>query len=687
MPISNEISQALRALTRDPDAEFREGQYEAIAALVNDRSRVLVVQRTGWGKSAVYFIATYLLRKQGAGPSLIVSPLLALMNNQIDAARNLGLRAYTINSENNLSVKELVALLNADEVDVLFISPERLANPEFTEKVIPIVGQRPSLIVIDEVHCISEWGHDFRPDYRRLGQVISLLPSGIPILGTTATANDSVIADIVTQLGERLSVIRGPLKRDGLALSVLDAPDRETRLIWLDKNLSNLPGVGIIYCLTQRDVDLVAKYLGEHGHKVARYRSGSEIDQEEKDESLRRFLSNEVKAVIATTALGMGYDKPDVGFVIHYQSPGSLVGYYQQVGRAGRSIDASIGIMMRGLEDKEINEFFNKGLFPKEEDVNQILTILENANGPVQATQIEKQVNLKRSVVDNTMKQLHVEGIVDRIGNRNFLRTLKKWKYPQDRIDREQALRRLETEELNEYFSTDQCRMRFIINRLNDPDSSLCGICDNCTGSQLTADFISLELQESKTYLQYQYLKIPPRKINWDRRRILLEEQLMEGMCLSKWRDGEFGDLVAQGKKDDHHFSDELVNAMIEMIERWDIPEQPKWITCVPSTRSGELVPDFTKRIAEQLNIPLNQIISKAKPTNQQKYMENSSFQGKNVSGAFQLDSPPAPGAVFLLDDLFDSRWTMTEVGRLLRQNGSGNVYPLALASSQSKDS
>ena len=289
MPISNEISQALRALTRDPDAEFREGQYEAIAALVNDRSRVLVVQRTGWGKSAVYFIATYLLRKQGAGPSLIVSPLLALMNNQIDAARNLGLRAYTINSANELSVKELVALLNADEVDVLFISPERLANPEFTEKVIPIVGQRPSLIVIDEVHCISEWGHDFRPDYRRLGQVISLLPSGIPILGTTATANDSVIADIVTQLGERLSVIRGPLKRDGLALSVLDAPDRETRLIWLDKNLSNLPGVGIIYCLTQRDVDLVAKYLGERGHKVARYRSGFEIDQEEKDESLRRF--------------------------------------------------------------------------------------------------------------------------------------------------------------------------------------------------------------------------------------------------------------------------------------------------------------------------------------------------------------------------------------------------------------
>ena len=351
----DEALEALRALTNNPDAVFREGQREAIDVLVKDKARVIVVQRTGWGKSALYFVATELLRKQGMGPSLIVSPLLALMNNQIDAARQMGLRAYTINSANDLKVAELVSLLNSDEVDVLLISPERLANPEFMNMVMPLVGRRPGLIVIDEVHCISDWGHDFRPDYRRIGQVIGRLPVGIPVLGTTATANDKVIADVSSQLGEGLPVFRGPLRREGLALSVLDLPERAARLVWIDKNLEKLPGTGIVYCLTQRDVDLVAAYLEHQGHRVARYRSGGDINQEEKDESLEKLLKNDVKAVVASTALGMGYDKPDVGFVIHYQSTDSLVGYYQQVGRAGRALESSIGIMMRGEEDKDIH--------------------------------------------------------------------------------------------------------------------------------------------------------------------------------------------------------------------------------------------------------------------------------------------------------------------------------------------
>ena len=410
----SEALDALRSLTKNPTAQFHQGQLEAIEILVKDKARVIVVQRTGWGKSAVYFLATHLLRKQGLGPSLIISPLLALMDNQVSAATSMGLNAYTINSTNQIT-EEVIPLLNNNTIDLLLISPERLANPEFSDKIMPLIGRRPGLIVIDEVHCISDWGHDFRPDYRRLGQVIKRLPLGIPVLGTTATANDKVIEDISVQLGDGLPVFRGPLKREGLSLSVLDLPDRAARLAWIDKNLSTFEGTGIIYCLTQRDVDLVSGFLQSRGHKAARYRSGSDIDQIEKNESLERLLSNDIKVVVATSALGMGYDKPDVSFVIHYQSTDSLVGYYQQVGRAGRALESSIGIMMRGSEDSDIHTFFMKGSFPKEETVDQILTAFSDADGPLSTIAILKKVNLRAGSIESTLKKLHVEGFVDRI--------------------------------------------------------------------------------------------------------------------------------------------------------------------------------------------------------------------------------------------------------------------------------
>ena len=683
----DESLEALRALTNNPDAIFREGQREAIDVIVKDKARVIVVQRTGWGKSALYFVATELLRKQGMGPSLIVSPLLALMNNQIDAARRMGLRAYTINSANDLKVAELVSLLNSDEVDVLLISPERLANPEFTNMVMPLVGRRPGLIVIDEVHCISDWGHDFRPDYRRLGQVIGRLPAGIPVLGTTATANDKVIADVSLQLGEGLPVFRGPLRREGLALSVLDLPDRASRLVWIDKNLERLPGTGIVYCLTQRDVDLVAGYLEHQGHQVARYRSGDDIDQEEKDESLERLLKNDVKAVVASTALGMGYDKPDVGFVIHYQSTDSLVGYYQQVGRAGRALESSIGIMMRGEEDKDIHNYFMRGSFPKPEIVDQILVAFENANGPLSTIAVEKLVNLRSGSIETALKQLHVEGIVDRVKAKTFARTLKKWVYPTERVEQTMASKRRGAEEVGEYFTTTQCRMRFIVNRLNDVDSTECGICDNCTGNMLNAEFSSAEVADAQIYLRHGYLKIEPRKRNWDNTNIIAAQQLMEGKSLSKWKDGGFGDLVVRGKQIDHQFADELVDAVAAMISDWSISERPTWITCIPSTKSGDLVPHFARRLAAKLGIPFHAVVTKVKSTAAQKGMENSAHQGSNVSGAFKIVGDLPLGPVFLVDDLVDSRWTFTEVGRILRQYGSGNVYPVALASTRSGDS
>ena len=398
-------------------------------------------------------------------------------------------------------------------------------------------------------------------------------------------------------------------------------------------------------------------------------------------------MSNDIKVVVATSALGMGYDKPDVSFVIHYQSTDSLVGYYQQVGRAGRALESSIGIMMRGIEDVDIHNFFMKGSFPKEEVVDEILTAFSATDGSLSTIAIEKKVNLRAGVIESTLKQLHVEGIVDRIRPKTFSRTLKKWTYPKSRVEQTMASKQRAVEEVAHYFATTECRMRFIINHLNDPEMSDCGICDNCTGKQWTVDFTVAEIAEVQEYLRHGYLKIEPRRRNWDNKNIPLDEQLMEGRCLSKWKDGGYGDLVMRGKQVDHQFSDDLVGAVITMISEWDMPERPTWITCVPSTKSGNLVPDVTIRIAKGLGIPFHQSVAKAKSTKSQKLMENSAHQGANVNGAFIIVDTPSPGPVFLVDDLIDSRWTMTEVGKILRQSGSGNVYPLALASTRSGDS
>ena len=327
-----------------------------------------------------------------------------------------------------------------------------------------------------------------------------------------------------------------------------------------------------------------------------------------------------------------------------------------------------------------------KGSFPKEEVVDEILTAFSATDGSLSTIAIEKKVNLRAGVIESTLKQLHVEGIVDRIRPKTFSRTLKKWTYPKSRVEQTMASKQRAVEEVAHYFATTECRMRFIINHLNDPEMSDCGICDNCTGKQWTVDFTVAEIAEVQEYLRHGYLKIEPRRRNWDNKNIPLDEQLMEGRCLSKWKDGGYGDLVMRGKQVDHQFSDDLVGAVITMISEWDMPERPTWITCVPSTKSGNLVPDVTIRIAKGLGIPFHQSVAKAKSTKSQKLMENSAHQGANVNGAFIIVDTPSPGPVFLVDDLIDSRWTMTEVGKILRQSGSGNVYPLALASTQSGD-
>ncbi|HEY1738808.1 MAG TPA: RecQ family ATP-dependent DNA helicase, partial [Acidimicrobiia bacterium] len=422
---------ALRAIVGD-EAEFRAGQLEAITALVADRRRVLCVQRTGWGKSAVYFVATKLLRDQGAGPTLLVSPLLALMRNQISQAARGGVRAVTINSDNKDDWQAIAERIAHDDVDILLISPERFANPTFRAEVLLQLIRTAGLFVIDEAHCISDWGHDFRPDYRRLARIIDELSPTVPVLCTTATANDRVVDDIVGQLGADLFVLRGPLEREALALDVVHLPSQAQRLAWLTEALDRLPGAGIIYTLTVRDCRLVAEWLQQHGVEAAAYFGGELSDAKQDIEA--RLQSNDLKAVVATSALGMGYDKADLAFVVHFQSPGSAIAYYQQVGRAGRGIDRAVGVLLAGTEDAQIQDWFINTAFPRRTDAEALMALLDASADPVGVTAIEQQVNLGRTRLTNMLKQLEVDGAIERVGAK-YRRTDEPWEYPTERVE------------------------------------------------------------------------------------------------------------------------------------------------------------------------------------------------------------------------------------------------------------
>jgi ATP-dependent DNA helicase RecQ len=690
-------TQALNLLRQslgDDTTAFRDGQWQAISALVQRRARLLVVQRTGWGKSLVYFLATKFLRDQGAGCTILISPLLSLMRNQIAAARRIGVRAETINSTNDADWPRIETGLLRDEIDVLLISPERLANDDFVDRSLRPIANRIGLFVVDEAHCISDWGHDFRPDYRRIVRILRALPRTIPVLATTATANDRVVGDIVEQLGPNLEVQRGPLTRASLSLQNITLRTQAERLAWLADILPKLVGSGIVYTLTVRDSVLVANWLRSQGIDAAPYYGGMETAQRETLEN--RLLNNQLKALVATVALGMGFDKPDLGFVIHYQRPASVVHYYQQVGRAGRAVENAYGILLNGEEDDEIADYFIRTAFPTPQDVDQLLTAMRSEDRPLTVAQIQRGVNLSKGKIDKILKFLLLESPAPiQKTAAGYVLNPVRWEMPVDRIDRITDLRRGEQERMKTYMGSRDCLMQFLAEELNDPDAGPCGKCANCSGQLLAEDYPEALAQAAVRFLDRQENPIQPRG-RWPagladpemRGSIALEEQVSEGRALTIWGDPGLGALVRRGKRQDHRFDDRLVDAAARLIGTgWRLHPAPVWIACVPSRRSPALVPDFARRLALRLGLPFVECIRKVRDTEPQKTRANSFQQAQNVVGAFAVDPANVkPEAVLLVDDMVDSRWTFTVVAALLRRAGSGPVYPFALADSSSGD-
>ena len=576
------------ARARRAERVFREHQLEAIADLVEDRARVLCVQRTGWGKSAVYFIATALLRERGAGPALIVSPLLALMRNQIAAAQRLGIRAHTVNSTNRDAWDEISALLDADAVDLLLISPERLNNPQFRARMLPVFAERVGLLVVDEAHCISDWGHDFRPDYRRIADMLERLPDGVGVLCTTATANDRVVADVEEQLrtghsGAPLVAYRGPLGRTSLRFEVVELPGQADRLAWLATYLDAMPGSGIVYTLTKRDAEQVAQWLTAHGVAAEAYTG--EIETERRIAVEDRLLANDLKCVVATSALGMGYDKPDLGFVVHYQAPGSVIAYYQQVGRAGRAIERAEVVLLRGAEDRRIQDFFIEQAFPRRELVDRVLGHLDEVGSEGASTpELTAMVNLGRGRIDAMLKVLDVEGAVSRDGSRWVRETGSDWAYDAERYEHITALRRREQATMATFGADGRCLMRALQEELDDPDPQDCGRCSVCTAPRYDGPLDPRLVREAIDHLRSQPLTLETKKMAPDpegrMRKIPAELVVEEGRALARLGDGGWAPVVRAGLREGR-FADELLDAVDALVRAWNPPV--RFITVVPS--------------------------------------------------------------------------------------------------------
>ena len=705
------------------------------------------------------------------GPTLLVSPLLSLMRNQIAAAERMGVIAETINSDNQQRWREVEDAIGRDAVDILLISPERLANERFREEVLARIAAKVALLVIDEAHCISDWGHDFRPHYRLIQRIIQVLPPNLRLLATTATANNRVMADLRDILGQDVQISRGDLARPSLALQTIRLPGQAERLAWLAEQLPTLPGSGIVYTLTVRDAEMVARWLKSQGINVEAYtsntgdrrpeleqalldnrvkalvattalgmgfdkpdlafvihyhapgsvvayyqqvgRAGRALDEaygillirdaemvarwlksqginveaytsntgDRRPELEQALLDNRVKALVATTALGMGFDKPDLAFVIHYHAPGSVVAYYQQVGRAGRALDEAYGILLSGTEETEITDYFIESAFPTRSQVEIVLRALEEAPEGLSLREFEAapKVNLSNGCIQKTIQLLSLESPspIAKLDTKWQLTAAILGESFWDRAQRLTELRRAEQEQMQNYAELSSGHMAFLIDAL-----------DGEPGDFTPPDLPDLptsvdpqRVRDAVVFLRRTSMSIEPRRRWPPGNAIAVNHQLQPGKALCVWGDAGWGYLVRQGKYRDDYFSDELVTACIHLVEEWRPDPFPQWVTAIPSHRQPELVLDFAQRLAAKLQIPFIKAIVTNENRPEQKTMENSDKQARNAFAALDVNQHKVLSSpVLLVDDMVDSRWTFTVAAYKLRQSGSGEVFPLALS-------
>lgn len=690
-------AQAILEQLAGPDARLRDDQWSAIEALVVQRRRALVVQRTGWGKSAVYFIAAKLLRAAGRGATVIVSPLLALMRNQVMAAERAGVHAATINSSNMADWDEIHERVRGGELDVLLVSPERLNNPDFRDQVLPALARDAGLVVVDEAHCVSDWGHDFRPDYRRIRTLIAELGSDVPVLATTATANDRVVADVATQLGVGGSdtqgdtlVLRGGLDRESLRLSVVNAGNPAQRAAWLAAHIDSLPGSGIVYTLTVAQAHDIAALLRERGYQVAAYTGSTEAAERAQLEA--DLLANSVKALIATSALGMGFDKPDLGFVVHLGAPSSPIAYYQQVGRAGRSTDSAEVILLPGSEDQDVWRYFSSVAFPSESMVRNVIQVLDQ-DRPQSTPALEPLVDLGRSRLEMVLKVLDVDGAVRRVKG-GWVGTGVPWEYDEPRYRALDAARQREQQAMLDYQAARGCRMAFLRSQLDDPTlgaEESCGRCDNCTGPRFGGDVDATAAADTRARLMRPGVEITPRK-QWPsglgKLGVELSGKITDGpepgRVLGRLTDLGWGARLRKLlDHDDAEVPEDVVRAAVKVLASWNWAVRPTAVMALDSDTHPLLISSLASKLAELGRLTDLGTLRYA-PERRPVTAANSAYRVAALHRAWSAPDEDlgsaAGGPVLLVDDRTDTGWTLTMAARVVRAAGAPEVLPFALA-------
>lgn len=675
------------------DATFREGQYEAIEATMT-KKRTLVVQRTGWGKSLIYFACTRLLREQGKGVTLVISPLLVLMKNQLEAANRLGLSCDVLNKTTVERHGEILEKIKNGALDLVLVTPETLFKDDVKKS---LLESQIGLFVIDEAHCISDWGHDFRPEYGRLREVISLLDKHVHILATTATANNRVIRDLVEQLGSDVFVSRGPLTRESLSIQVLNMPSRVERYAWILENINKLEGSGIIYCLTKRDCDYLADFLQRNGINAVPYYS-EKGTEEKMAQAEELFAKNEVKAIVATIKLGMGYDKGDISFVIHYQMPSNIVSYYQQIGRAGRNIENASVFLMYGKEDMDIVNYFIDTIFPTEQDANDILNLIKSSKRGVRQRKIEGELNITKRRIERTLEYLLFEGVIE-LKKSSYVATGKELFYDSERYSAITEARRQEARQMRQMLTHKGCLSRYIVNCIDDFTAEDCHKCENCKGAPLLPKDVSLKAKEiSESYINRLSLIIEPRKMWLGLENVQsskLEYVNEQGICLSQYGEVGYGTL-AKHFVEGGELSGELVGRATELLRPVVSERNIRYITYVPSRRN-ERARQIAQELSKRLGLMLVHALEK-KPAPRQEEMENNAHRCENAYNSFEINSDfeptprPEPSkegekkyerSILLVDDTVDSRFTLTVCGYRLYEAGFDSVTPFALASKE----
>lgn len=667
-----------------PGARLRDDQLTAVSALTAPGARVLVVQATGWGKSAVYWSATAIIRAAGGGPTLIVSPLLSLMRDQVAAAHRGGLSAATLNSSNIGEWSAIEERLRGGDLDVLLVSPERLANPGFGRRVLDALAGNLGLLVIDEAHAVSDWGHDFRPDYRRVADVLRDLNPATPVLATTATANARVTADVAEQLGAQTLVLRGPLARKSLHLNVLDGLSPIQRYAWVAQSLPVLPGSGIVYTLTVADADrLVDAIRAVHGDIAVAAYTG-QLDADRRHELEDALLHNRVKALVATSALGMGYDKPDLGFVVHVGSPPSPVSYYQQVGRAGRALDDAVVMLLASATDDRIWEYFATATIPDPDKMRDLLTALDAAGEPQSVVSLEASTRFRRTRIELMLKQLAVDGATERTPD-GWVSTGQAWTYDAEHYDGIIAVRRREADIMRDYVAGRRCLMRLLTESLDDPQAADCGRCSVCRGSlsEGLPDAVDPQIVRSVTsVLRRSSMVLEPRKM-WPggefgtRGRVPAGLAAEPGRVLAHADAPEWTEVLAAARNADERALGELGDAAVATLSAWvrDTGMRPDVIVSLRLTGTN---------LAETLAAHLRDVGRRGGGTFPVRMGDPPTDATGAVEAAYWRDhlgdAPDVAGqAVLLVVDASSSGWPITLAAAKLREAGATAVLPLLI--------